>query len=387
MPSLHRSLFRWLTIPLLWGILPTCVLAQSSATAKLDHAEIMAGDTLTLELTFDQPATCDHDTYVVLRNAQSGRYAQFYGNLQAGKNTAILRLVVPKDYGGEFRSDQQRSFLGPCAGYSDQKDFTVSPLSINVKPIADPNTYPSRAEAVLTLTQKQFLETKAVELKDLSGQIDTRVEANGIDSADLRAFLGAIVHRAQTDLRATEQQYRSQILKPGDPLPTFFADFQRQYDALLIELKSPIPGTRADEYAPARLVYARQELKQRPLTNTSRPGHNESGTSPTIARATKQSIDDNAAAYRVVSSTGRVVFHARFSSLPTGATIYYRQAIEPDFQVWSSPTEVKDAELSLATFVFKFHKDGCDDEPVVTVDPYADTNPYVSVEFRRCPKK
>jgi hypothetical protein len=43
--------------------------------------------------------------------------------------------------------------------------------------------------------------------------------------------------------------------------------------------------------------------------------------------------------------------------------------------------------LTLATFVFKFHMDGCDDEPVVTIDPYNDTRPDVSVEFKRCPKK
>ena len=107
----------------------------------------------------------------------------------------------------------------------------------------------------------------------------------------------------------------------------------------------------------------------------------------TASRATKETIDDNASAYRVVSSTGRAVFHVRFTSQPTGATIYYRQAIVPEFQTWSSPTDVADAELTLATFVFKFHRDGCDDEPVVTIDPYNDTRPDVSVEFKRCPKK
>ena len=310
------------------------------------------------------------------------------GTLPSGQSAAQVSIAIPKDYAGQFKvvSPGQTELL-PCDGYSVAKQFTMQPLAINVRAIPDPNKYPSNANGAFTLTQKQFLETKAVELKDLSGQIDTRVEANGIDSANLRIFLANIVEKAQADLQATERQYRAEILKPGDPFPDFFADFQRQYDALRTELKAPTPGPKASAYAPVHLVYAQQELKKRPPANTSSPGHNESGTSPAIARATKQSIDDNAAAYRVVSSTGRPVFHVRFASQPTGATIYYRQAIMPDFQMWSSPTEVHDAELTLATFIFKFHKDGCDDEPVVTVDPYNDTNPDVSVEFRRCSKK
>ena len=92
-------------------------------------------------------------------------------------------------------------------------------------------------------------------------------------------------------------------------------------------------------------------------------------------------------AYKIINSTGRALFHAQFMSFPTGATLYYRQAILPDFNVWSSKTNISDAEFELATFVFKFHKDDCEDEPVVTIDPYDDTHPIVSVEFKRCGKK
>ena len=98
-------------------------------------------------------------------------------------------------------------------------------------------------------------------------------------------------------------------------------------------------------------------------------------------------VNDNASAYSIINSTGRALFHAQFMSRPTGATLYYRQAILPDFNAWSSKTDISGADFELATFVFKFHKDECQDEPVVTVDPYENTNPIVSVEFTRCTKK
>jgi hypothetical protein len=267
------------------------------------------------------------------------------------------------------------------------KPYSATPVTFNVRGIPDPNSYPSKADVALSLTQKQFLDTKVTELNDLSGQIDTRVEENGIDSVELRDFLAAIVEKAEADLLATERQYRTELLKPTDPLPAFFADFRRQYEALHVELKAPIPGTRASVEEPARLLYVQQTLKRRPPSEAPAKGRNLSGTSPAIARATKSTVDDNAAAYRIVNSTGRALFHAQFMSLPTGATLYYRQAILPEFNAWSSKTDISGADFELATFVFKFHKDECEDEPVVTVDPYEDTHPVVSVEFRRCGKK
>jgi hypothetical protein len=111
-----------------------------------------------------------------------------------------------------------------------------------------------------------------------------------------------------------------------------------------------------------------------------------SGTSPAIAKAVKQTVNDNASAYGIVNSTGRAVFHVQFTTIPTGATVSYRQAIqtEADVKSFSRLTDIQDEELPLATFVFMFHTDVCKDEPVRTIDPYSDTHPNVSVEFKRC---
>jgi hypothetical protein len=362
---------------------------QTSATIKMDHGEITAGDKLSMELTFDQAATCSQQVVVGMRGTANSNqfYLAFQGALDPGKDIATLAVTVPRDYEGEFHTEAQQSYLNPCVGFSVTKYFSVTPVTFNVRGLPDPNKYPTKAGVVLSLTQKQFLDTKVTELKDLSGQIDTRVEGDGRDSAELRTFLSRIVEKAETDLQVTERQYRTELLKPTDPLPAFFADFRRQYEDLHVELRAPIPGMRASVGRPAHLLFVQQPLNRRPSTTAPARSGNLSGTAPAIARATKATVNDNASAYSIVNSTGRAVFHAQFMSFPPGATLNYRQAILPDFKTWSSKTNISGADFELATFVFKFQKDECEDEPVQTIDPYTDTNPIVSVEFKRCGKK
>jgi hypothetical protein len=379
-------------VALLFNAVGLCsAYSQSSATIKMDHGDVTAGDTVNMVLTFDQPATCRQQAriYMVGPRLITGNdmTLDVRGVLDAGSNTTTLTVTVPKDYQGEFHSTAENSILFACDGYSVNRNFSSTPVSFNVRGIPDPNKYPAKAAVVLSLTQKQFLDTKVTELKVLSSQIDTRVEEDGNDTVELRAVLAGIVEKAEADLQVTVRQYRTELLKPTDPLPAFFADFSRQYSALHDDLTAPFRGTRANIYEPAHLLYVQQTLKHRSPSEPPPKGRNISGTSPAIARATKETVDDNAAAYTIINSTGRALFHAQFMSFPTGATLYYRQAILPDFNIWSGKTNISDAEFELATFVFKFHKDDCEDEPVVTIDPYEDTRPIISVEFRRCGKE
>lgn len=359
--------------------------SQTSATTTIDHGEVTAGDPLTVTLIFDKAATCSAQIDYRLREGSTQSFLYFAGNLEAGKSTAAVRTVVPKDKAGKF--DNFSSFLYPCEGYSERKEFKVDPLTVNVKPIPDPNTYPASAVATLELDQKQFLDTRATELRELISQIDTKVEEDGRDSPELRSFLAITVTSAHTLLQRAQKEYIVKIMNGKVPAPPFFADFERQYGHLLEELKAPIPGMQAlHRQESFRLLDVQQPLNRRLSTAK---GRNLAGTSPAIARAVKQSISDNASAYDIVKDTNRPtpLFHARFSSLPTGATLFYRQAIEPEFQRWSKITEISGADFDLATFVFKFHKDECEDEPVRTVEPYSDTHPDISVEFKRCSKR
>jgi hypothetical protein len=368
----------------------TLCCAQSSATISGDHAEVTAGQPLTLHLTFDTAASCDRRIYVPLGNVETDFSIELTGTLQTGKNTADVATGIPKDFEGKFVSNNVRygmPSLGPCPGYSITKKFAAPSISVNVKPIPDPNSYPTSAVVELTLTQNQFLATKIAELEELSSAIDTKVEADGRDSAELRTFLAEIVETAQADLAKTEQEYRTQLLRPNEPVPAFFADFRKQYADLHTELKAPVPGTRASSMEPAHMVYVQETLKRRSPTSSPTRSGNRSGTTPMVANSVKSTLGDNASAYKTVQTTGRATFHAQFESIPTGATLYYRQAIEPDFSTWSKTTNISGADFTLATFVFKFQLDNCDDEPVRTINPYENTNPDVSVEFKKCRKR
>ncbi len=152
--------------------------SQSSATIKMDHGEVTAGDTLSMVVAFDKPATCSQTVRFYMTTTVPNAYQalDFRGELEAGKATTTLSTIVPKDYRGEFHSAADGSFLFPCQGYSVNKPYTATPMTLNVRGIPDPNNYPAKADVVLSLTQKQFLDTKIAELNNLSGQIDTRVE-------------------------------------------------------------------------------------------------------------------------------------------------------------------------------------------------------------------
>jgi hypothetical protein len=376
---------------LVMGAWQASSFAQSSATVGGDHAEATAGKPFTLHLTFDTAATCEHHINFPLSNPSAGQILSLQGALAVGQSTADVSEIISKDFSGEFVSNLPyggKPSLGPCAGYSVYKQLSIPTVTLNVKAIPDPNSYPSTAKVELSLTQEQFLDTKIAQLNTLSSQIDTRVDADGRDTRELRNFLATIVDKAEADLTITEQEYQRVMLKPGESLPPFFADFHRKYISLHEELRAPIPGERANLNTEGHLIYVQQTLQKRsPAANPPR-SNNQSGSFPIVATGVKSLVEENASTYRVVKARGsHPTFHATFESHPDGATLYYRPEFDPNFQTWSKPTDIDGADFPIGWYVFKFHRDDCLDEPVRTINPGENTNPDVSVEFVRCKKK
>jgi hypothetical protein len=262
------------------------------------------------------------------------------------------------------------------------RQFKIPARTISVHAIPDPNRYPVSAELALSLTQKQFLNTKATDLDQLERQIDKRLEGHARDDASLRAFLLQIVSEAQVALAATASQYK-QVMKPQEKLPAFFDEFKRDYADLISELNAPIPG-HAELLDTPRLLLASQQLQSRSLQQAPTESRNLAGTIPMAAVAVKKPIGDNAAAYRLVSDTGRITFDASISSYPDGAHIQYKMALEKDYLTYSSQTNVPHVSLELATWDFKFRSDRCRDDQYFTLDPYRDSDRRISVEFRDC---
>jgi hypothetical protein len=270
--------------------------------------------------------------------------------------------------------------MDPCPDYQNSTRFTALSKILSVRAFPNLIRLPNTADLELSLTQKQFLDTKIAQLSALSSKLDSGVQNNSAELPQLRKFLADIVDSAEEDLTETEKQYREQILNPQEKLPAFFADFRAQYRALRVNLKAPIPGYgRTSTVSSAKLLYA--QLKTRPSDERL-----SSTRSPDII-AVWQTIKDNIAAYLIVKS-GRLTFRAQLSSYPPGARIQYKKMIDDKFVDYSSPTNVPSAAFELATWDFKFHKEECTDEPALHIDPYQESDPAnISVEFLHCKGK
>jgi hypothetical protein len=204
-----------------------------------------------------------------------------------------------------------------------------------------------------------------------------RLEKNSVDSPELRKFLAQIVGSAEEALNTTEKQYRLQVLKPADKVPVFFADFRAQYEALLIELRAPVPGRALiTNQSYPRLLDV--QLKAR------NPGERLANAWPPSAKNTSELLRNNASAYAYIESSNRITFDAKLTSIPSGARVSYKKMVDEEYVDYSSPTDVLHASFELATWTFKFHKEGCSDEPVQTINPYEDFHPNISVEFLHC---
>lgn len=356
--------------------------AQSGAQITLPQGNVTAGDSFDVLVKLDHPATCETGAFVefVLPPSTSSFYAGT--TIHAGETSVTLKATPARDLpGGTYQV--QRGFLNPCPGYQNNKDFKVPAITVTVRALPDSNVYPTSADVKLSLTQKQFLDTKIAHLDNLDVELTTKIERNAADIPPLRDFLISIVKSADAQLTTTELQYREQIMKSQGPLPAFFADFHLQYQQLLVELRAPIPGNaQTDVRQSAMLLYV--QLKKRTPTDQPASPPNFSGTYPPSVIAVRTTIRDNGSAYKYIRDNGRLTFDVQLSSFPSGARISYKKLIDDQYQDYSSPTDVANASFELATWNFKFHKEGCTDEPVLQIDPYEDSHPRVSVEFRRC---
>ncbi len=363
-----------------------CVRAQSQSDSRLDinQEEVTAGDHITLSLEADAPPLCATRVTVAFRTYDNLHGFALGGPIPKGQRKITFDSQIAYDqFPGAYQSTE--GSYDPCPGFTLVKSFKVPRRILVLRPFSDPNIYPAQASLVFLPSQKQFLDTKAAQLSSLDSQLTTRLESGSSDGLDLRKFLSGIVRSAAAALDETENQYRSKILKADCPTPAFFADFRRQYEDLLVDLGAPIPGTAAWNTLPEHLVYV--QLVQRGATKDSSVPQRRTGTFPPDAIAVKKLIDDNSAAYKYISKTGRITFTARIRSVPNGAQILYKKLIDDAYKDFSGATDIDRVELELATWIFTFRKEGCSDQPTKRIDPYDDTGPDIAVEFTHCRMK
>ncbi len=356
---------------LLSAVYPGIGYAQTDARISVSQGTINAGDSLVVNLTgLDFPSACDTEIYVIFRSLPPGLVFSAGGPIKKGQTSSTLKADLPFDFlGGVFTS--QEGALNPCPGYTRSRSFTVPTVTVTVKPVPDPNQYPTSAKIELSFTQKQFLNSKTSELGDLNSKLDTYATQNPANTPDLRKYLAAFVDAAEDELTVTEKQYREQIMGSQGPLPAFFADFHAQYQGLRSDLlgEPPMEQPTVSVKDRARIVYVQSQ--KRPS------GQRLLDTMPADAIAVHKVIEDNQAAYQLIAANGRAIFHARITSVPSGARIRYKKLIDDEYEDYSHPTDVEDAAFELATTLFIFQKDGCKDDGVVRINPYEDIHPYI----------
>lgn len=361
--------------------------AQNGAKIELSHASLIAGEPLEASMTLNSPSACTATAYLTFKEIQTNTQFSLTGTVTSGEKNVTLKGNLPLDLpGGEYRTSS--AYLSACQGYMNGTQISIPVVAVVIKALDHQPKFPTSAELTLSLTQKEFLDTKISQLNELDTQITTKIEGKASDTAFVHSILISTIESAKEALDKTEREYSRQLTKPGGAPPAFFADFRAQYQALLIDLSAPIPGSAAwnTEGRPANLIYVQQLVRRGPTERPSNP-QNLSGTYPPSVIAVRKVISDNAAAYRYIKNTGRITFDAELTSVPTGARIQYRKIIDSQFEDYSSPTDVPHATFELATWVFKFQKFGCKDEHLVRIDPYEDYHPDISVEFNDCRKR
>jgi hypothetical protein len=164
--------------PLLGAVSVGIGYSQTDARISVSQGTINAGDSLVVNLTgLDLPSPCD--TNIVINFGSSAPVTGFTvsGPLKKGETSSTLTANLPFDFqSGVFTS--QGAYMEPCPGYTRAKSFTVPAVTVNIKPVPDPNQYPTSAKIVLSFTQKQFLNSKSSELGDLNSELYTYATQN-----------------------------------------------------------------------------------------------------------------------------------------------------------------------------------------------------------------
>jgi hypothetical protein len=341
----------------------------------MSQGRATAGDQITVSMTLDAPTACGGEAYVEFAPSKPGRGLELRGPAPEGQTKISFTAQIPFDQPGEEYTAKS-GLLSPCPGYSVNTQLSFAAVNLTVIPFSETKRFPTTAKVELSLTQQQFLDIKIAQLSDLNSQLSTKLEGHAADLPLLRDDLASVVQSAEDALSVTEEQYRTQIMKPKESLPALFADFHAPYQELLIELKTPIPGIPLSSSEPdAKLIYV--QLKKRA------PIEQLANTWPSIAKTVWGTIKDNIAAYLFIRNNGTDKFTVAISSYPKGASIQVKKLTDDDYSDYGQ-TNIPSASFELATWTFKFHHPDCSDERVLHIDPYEDTQSAISAEFMHC---
>ena len=358
--------------------------AQGNATGTLEHDKITAGQRFKLRVQLD--TTPSYKTFV----QEVFTYKSVAGvpltrpplsvvcnGTTTGLSSAVeLECVVPSDAdGGVYEPQNLR--IGPPPGGAREQNAKIVVPEFEVVPIQDTNIYPKNAVATISLSQRQTLQSGAGKIDRLLDRLNTRVAHDSAESSDLKTFLSETAQTAQRELRKSLGDYL-QASQPGSPAPIFFEDFDRQYTAFLIEVRTPQTSRwRRDSLGQAHLELAQLSTNQ---TVTVRPPELSSSLGPLVSKLALL-MGNHLAAFLSIAESGSTTFTISLKSSPPGASVSYKR-IGENYQDYSKPTDVNEATFPYALWSFRFTLGHC--EIVKNPNPYIEKSPNLNPSMKNC---
>ncbi len=375
-----------LAILFLVGQIPA-LLSQGIPTATLDRDRVTAGDTLELKVTFSEAPSYAATVQVYFDykrtngTNQQDTPAEIYcgGTGKAGSKQMEVSCRIPFDQGGGIYHLTVFRLLPPPGG-SHVRDLNVAIPDFEVVPLEDKNVYPKTAVASISLDQKQVLQNGAIKIDTLLDQLNTRVEGNSAETADLKAYLYNVASTGKAELEHTRAQYR-QTLPSGKAEPIFFEDFDRQFTSFIEGVGAPKTASLQEQNPQS----AHFMLAQLSSTETIivHPTPLDGSLGPFVSNLA-QLLANLRDAYHMIIRTGSDTFTISLRSTPPGAAISYRRIGEA-YQDYSSPTDVDQATFPYAMWTFRFTINHCD--VIKRPNPYIEQSPNLTVSMLDCVKR
>jgi hypothetical protein len=243
--------------------------------------------------------------------------------------------------------------------------------------VEDKNVYPKEAIASISLDQKQILQSGASKIGVLLDRLNTKVEGHAAETNDLKTYLGDMATTAKAELEKSRVQYR-QTLPNGKAEPIFFEDFNRQFAAFIIDVRSPRSSNLREQRAHLQFV---QLSSSETVTVFPTPLDGSLGPYVSTLAHLLINLKDG---FNMIAETGSETFTISLRSTPPGAAIAYKR-IGEGYQDYSSPTDVDQATFPYAMWTFKFTLNHCD--VVKHPNPYIEKSPNLTVSMQECQKR
>jgi hypothetical protein len=367
---------------------PLVILAQEIPIGTLDRDRITAGKTFHLTVRLSEPPNYSSHvqqvfTYKSVNGIPSPQQPVIIscdGETKPASRDVELQCSVPTDADGGIYEAQRLFGLWPPPGASRQREFKIQVPDIEVVPVPDTNVYPTTAVATISLDQKQILHNGAEKIGFILDQLNTKVDERSAETRVFRTYLSGVAGTARAELQKIRTQYEGALDK-GKPEPIFFEDFDRQFQAFIIEANAPPIGSNVfDQPQSAHLERVQLSDGQSVIV---RPTPFDGALGPYLTMLVNLLVNLRDG-LRMIADAGSDTFTISLKSTPPGAAISYRRVGEK-YQDYSSATDVEQASFPYAMWTFRFTIGHC--EVVRFPNPYIEKSPNLNVSMLNCSKR